>query len=143
MTNGHYREVFPAGKLQQSVTSVTVANNTAKTIDTTVPSGKRWILLSIRVTNPDDVQRTINIYKFKEAAKTNEIARFISNATNAGGRVHWPYNASPISSRVIPSSPAEIFDAGNTLSVVWAAGGVSGGGTDADGLVIEYLEVDV
>lgn len=136
------RHSFPAGKIGQEVTSVTLANNTAKTVDTTVPAGKKWILISIKITNPDDVQRTCSMYKYKEAAKTNVIKIYDSSAVGAGGTAQHPNSITGVRTATeFHPQPAEILAPGNTISVGWAAGGASSGGTDADGLVIEYLEV--
>lgn len=142
---------FPhAGKLVQDVTSITLANNTAKTEDNTVPANKRWLLLNIRITNPDDVTRTVTVYKYKEAAKTNIIKQWEGVDIATTGAINLPKNqmladANKGSNRAHAEFPkqGDVCDAGNTISVTWAAGGASSGGTDADGLVLEYLEVDM
>jgi len=136
--------VWLAGRLKQVVTSITLVNNVAKTQDTTVPTGERWILLSIKVTNIDDVIRSTEIDKWKEAAKTSRIKKYCKSNIAASGTMQWPKD-SPISGdeQHWPSAPAEILDPGNTISVVWSAGGASAGGTDADGLVIEYLRFPI
>lgn len=134
---------FPGGKPEQSVTSITLVNNTQKIQLVTVPTGKIWILLGIKVRNPDDVDRAVTIRKYKEAAKTNEIAVLFSVSLATGVAGHWPTEGlSSTASRPSSTKPAEIMIAGNSLEITWAAGGASAGGTDADGLVIEYLELD-
>jgi len=133
----------PLARLVQAVTSITLVNNTSKTEDVTVPAGKRWRLLGIKITNPDDVQRAISITKYKEAAKTNIIRTLVSYATlGAGGEANWP-NSRTALINTNELFHEEILDAGNIISVTWVTGGASTGGTDADGLVVEYLEVDV
>lgn len=134
---------FPAGKLKQEVTSITVVNATAKTVDTTVPTGKMWILLAVKMVNPDDVARVGVITKWKEAAKTNRLKTYISASISAGVTNQFPSNPANTNQQRYPSNPAEMLMAGNTIEVTWASGGASTGGTDADGLVIEYLEIDV
>lgn len=140
----NFRWVFHGGELVQDVTSVTLANNTAKTVDTVVPSGKRWLLLSIKVTNPDNVDRVVVINKWKEAAATNKIKTYLSTTVTAGGAVerHTGFTPSSTSNQVGIQYP-EILDEGNLIRASWAAGGASAGATDADGLVIEYLEIDL
>lgn len=134
---------FQGGKLVQAVTSVTLVNNTALTIDITVPTGKRWILLGIKAVNCDDVSRVIVMTKYKESAKTNVVVLYGSPSVAAGAMVVWPATTAASTSRWSASMPGEILEPGNTITVQWVAGGVSAGATDADGLVIEYLEVDI
>lgn len=132
----------PGGTLVQSVTSVVVVNNTAKTLDTVVPAGERWILLSVKLTNPDDVNRPVWLHKFKEAGKTNMLAKLaIVTSVGALADNNWPTAPTISTSRMIAANPSEILEAGNTLESYWGAGGASTGGTSADGLVIEYLKV--
>lgn len=132
--------VGPGGEPFQDPTSVALVNNTAKTIDVTVPAGKKWVLLAIKMMNPDDVARVLDINKWKEAAKTTEIARLENISLGAGGIIHWPNTDATSVIRTTASNPAEIMSAGNTLEFQWASGGASTGATDADGIVIEYLE---
>lgn len=133
---------FPGGKLKQPVTSLTLVNNTEKVEDIAVPTGKIWVLLSVKARNPDDVTRDISVRTYKEAAKTNQISILTTQTVVPASVVQWP-NTDPSSLyRQIPSVPAELLAAGNVLEITWAAGGASAGGTDADGLVIAYLEID-
>lgn len=129
------------GKLVQPITSVTLVNNTEKIIDKTVPSHKRWLLLSVKMVNCDNVARTLSIQKWKEAAITNHIKTLTTAATAAAARLQYP-NSSNNLWDYSPLPQLEILSAGNTLRFIWGAGGVSAGATDADGLVIEYLEVE-
>jgi len=136
---------FPGGKLKQEVTSVVLVNNTAKTIDTVVPTGKRWLLLGVKLTNIDDVTRDVSVTLYKEAGKTNVLATlmFVSAlAANGAAILMWPNNYVSTTSKIEKSSDPILLVAGNTINVYWATGGASTGATDADGLVIEYLEVD-
>jgi hypothetical protein len=134
--------MFPAGNFVQEVTSVTLVNTTAKTVDITVPAGKRWMLIGIKASNPDDVNRIITIRKYKEAAKTNEIKTMASSTVTATtGKQQWPSGAG--TDAETQRQVYEVAEAGNTYSVTWSDPGASSGGTAADGLVIEYLEVAV
>lgn len=133
---------FPGGRLGQDTTSVVVANNTARTIDTTVPTGKRWMLLGIKFTNPDNVSRDCSLRIYKQAAKTNLMYELgIYGTVTAGAARVWPNTQTGLhfSQFWFPV----ILDAGNTIQLQLAAGGTSAGGTDTDGLDIEYLEVQV
>lgn len=134
--------VFPGGQFKQEVTSVVLVNDTAKTIDLLVPAGKYWIILDIKAINGDDVARNILISKYLEAAATNLIGVLYDAARNAGAHAYFPNMDNANYPRHVASSPAELAIGGNIIRITWAAGGASTGATDADGLVIEYLEVN-
>lgn len=132
---------FPGGKLKQEVTQVVLVNNVAKTVDTSVPAGKLWLLLSIKLNNSDDVTRDMHIKVFKEAAKTNLVHPLVSAAAVAAGAdLVWPNNVSAGGVHNI-SFPC-ILVAGNKIECYWEAGGASAGATDVDGLVMSYSEID-
>jgi len=130
------------GRKKSDVTSITLANNTAKTVDSTVPANKRWLLLGVKAMNPDDVGRDLYIDHYKEAAKTNLIRRLAAETPAAGARTQWPSSVAGDVTKT-PKHDLMVMDAGETISILWAAGGASSGGTDADGLVVDYLEVQV
>jgi len=130
---------FPAGQIQQVVTSITLVNNTAKTVDTAVPAGKVWLLRSVKVCNPDDVARNTTGHIYKEAGKTNVVQQFFGAAQAATTCYHYPGSSGVAGAGQEPI----VLTGGNVISVVWGSGGASAGGTDADGLVIEYQEVAV
>lgn len=135
--------VWLAGKKKDNVTSITLVNDTAKTQDVTVPTGKAWLLLAFSVTNPDNVARDVTVTLYKEAAKTNVLQVLGVKAAmdaNAAARYHGPGNLTNYSQGDLYALPLE---AGNTISVTWAAGGASAGATDADGLVVEVMEIPV
>lgn len=148
MSEQVYAWTFQGGDLKQVVTSVVLVNATAKTLDTVVPTGKRWKLLGVKAINGDDVTRDINVFIYKEPAKTNVLRKLIRiDAVLANGGVcQWPnYHVTTTATTGCNAlhQPAEvILAAGNVISVVWATGGASTGATDTDGLVIEYLEID-
>jgi len=135
----------PLARLRQIVTSVTLVNNTAKTIDTTVPTGKKWRLLNIKATNPDDADRNIQAKIWKEAAKTNYLA-FLGLAgvsASLAETFHVPNHFMDATNMKYLNRKDFFLDEGNTIEVVWATGGASTGATDADGLIIEVLEIGV
>jgi hypothetical protein len=125
------------GTVVNLITSVTLVNNTEKIIDISVPTGERWQILSLRFLNPDDVQRACSFKVFKEAAKTNFVVWLLAPALTAGAAGQWPSNTSSTTTMTIP--PA-ILAEGNIIEAKWAAGGASAGGTDADGLVVNYIK---
>lgn len=136
--------MFPGGRLEQAVTSIALVNNTVKTVDTTVPTSKRWKLLSVKATNPDNVARVFGCKIYKEAALTNKIRTILSKSMAAAEELYWPNGSSfGVDSDHFEGWCDIVLDAGNTINCVWATGGASAGGTDADGLVIEYLEMPV
>lgn len=126
---------------KQEVVEVVLVNNTAKAIDVEVPDGKIWLLLSIKMVNPDNVTRVIYVSWYKESAKTNLIGTLCYASTTTGGSLTWP-NTQEDALHIQCWFPC-ILKNGNVLSFNWAAGGVSAGGTDADGLVYTYLEIDI
>ncbi|MFH1327294.1 MAG: hypothetical protein ABIH76_00340 [Candidatus Bathyarchaeota archaeon] len=134
----------PMERLKQEVTSVTLVNNTAKTEDVTVPQGERWLLLGAKLANPDDVARVVGIDIYKEAAKTNLLRQLFQFSANASTSRQWPsWPSGSTSGSCTFQFALVILDAGNTLKCFWEAGGASAGGVDADGLVIEYLKVEI
>ena len=136
-----FAETFPSGSVKSSITSITLVNNTSKTQDIVVPSDCVWVLESVRFTNPDNVDRSVNVKIFKEAAKTNELAFLFSATVTAGSVGHYPAVASNV---VLGHTGYPLtLGAGYVISVTWAAGGVSAGGTDADGLTIMYRELSL
>lgn len=132
---------FQGGELVQSVTSVVFVNNTTKTVDFTVPAGKRWLLQTIKGRNADDVTRSTNISKYVEAAKTNLIKQYYNANLTTLQTMVWPNN-DDLGFERTNAYHQDIWIAANTLSIAFLAGGASTGATDADGIVLEYLEVD-
>jgi len=120
-------------------------NNTAKTQDITVPQGERWVLLGVKMANGDDVTRDVSCMVYKEAAKTNLLkSLFYYAAVGAGSIRLWPsWPSGGTSGAFIYQTHLIVLDPGNTLSCIWATGGASTGAVDADGLVVEYLKVEI
>ena len=140
MTDPH----VPMERLKQDVTSITLVNNTAKTEDVTVPQGERWSLLSVKMANADDVDRVVQCDVYKEVAKTNLIKRLLYETCTANDKHRqWPCHTTATSGNTMGDYAPVILDAGNTLEFTWAAGGASAGAVDADGLVVEYLKVEI
>lgn len=137
---------FLAGRFTDNLTSVALVNNTEKVIDVTVPAGKRWFLMFVRMVNADDVARTIIAIIYKEAAKTNILLPlFTKSGLGAAGVIVYP-SSMPTSAGAYMAGacapPGIILEAGHTISFTWATGGASTGATDADGLCVAVLEVD-
>ena len=128
--------IFQGGEHIQSVTEVVLVNNVTKTIDTTVPLGERWLLKHVKVVNADNVNRGFSLTLYKETAITNLIEWFENGTLNTGSVYSWP---NLTVSKSINYFRTRLLKAGNTVRLVLAAGGVSTGSTDADGLIIEYL----
>lgn len=135
---------FPGGELKQEVTSLTLVNATTKNLNISVPAGKQWILISIRMVNADDVNRLCWVTLYKEVAKTNVLLDNLLNSTlGATAAQIWPNQQTTTTVVNVANLPMLlVLKAANTLSFTWASGGASTGATDADGLVVTYLELD-
>lgn len=138
MPEVHY--TFPAGKKETEIQSLTLVNNTAKTVDITVPTAQKWLLLHVKITNPDNVARSCTIDRYLEAAKTHYIERLTIGNVGAGAWLQYPNNTSGALTDNQAYYPI-ILNAAETLELGWGAGGASAGGTDADGIVVEYLRL--
>lgn len=128
----------------QLVTSVEVVNNTAKTIDVTVPANQEWMIQHIKIVNPDDVSRVTTIIAYIEAAKTNILAELMSLTMTTLQTIYWAHNELTTSATKLIEMTSQMpltLIAGNTISFVWASGGASTGATDADGLVVAYRRI--
>lgn len=137
--------IYPGGILKTIITSVTLVNNVAFQILQTVPAGRRRILLGVRMVNCDSVARVLRMDLYNEAALTNLIKalEYVSIATTAA--LQWPdFRSNNTAPDMSPMDHLVILDPGHTLALTWAAGGASaGGGPDADGCVVQYLEVPI
>jgi len=134
------------GRIVDNLTSVVLVNNTAKTIDITVPANRRWVLYFIKAVNNDDVNRNITVSLYKEAAKTNLLANLGYKAAVLanGGSITIPSHVpAAIESLNINAAFPLPLDHGHTISVTWATGGASTGSTDADGLAVYVKEYDL
>ena len=140
------------GKIIHDVTSLTLVNNTAKTLNIVAPVGKKWLVVSIKVTNPDDQARTVYGILWKEAANTNKVMGLFYKADlAASGEICSPSYSPTAIGAYQSQGGLPILLKGRTASgatddteivITWATGGASAGGTDADGLVVTALELD-
>lgn len=133
--------IFLGGELIVDVDSITLVNATAKEHLITVPSGERWLILTMKCHNADDVTRQILIRIYKEAAKTNEIAWLVKMDATTGTAAHWPNQDIGDQQFLFMNnawSPI-VLEAGHTIQFYYASGGASAGSVDADGVVITYL----
>lgn len=132
---------FPGGQKVKAITSLTLVNNTAKNLDLLCGTGKIIIILHVRAINADNVNRGVLIRHYNEAAATNLISMVCSATIVTLEVLQWPNTDMDELQSTTLFYPL-ILVAGNILRISWAAGGASAGATDADGLVIEYLEID-
>lgn len=133
-----FAQTFPSGSVRVSTTSITLANNTAKTQDITVPTDSEWVIELIKANNPDDVARAITMTLYQTSAKTVKLGIInYASSVNANANSHFPNNDDLATSN---SNQIQnlLIGAGMTIEVVWAAGGASSGGVAADGLTILY-----
>lgn len=145
-----FAETFMGGILKYNITSVVLVNNTAKTIDISVPVGMRWRILHAKQVNDDNVDRAADVNIFDVAAATNMLDTLIkaNTLTKSGGRQDWPSDAHADADENNGRQPV-ILDGADPISsspiirFYWAAGGASAGSTDADGCVLIILEMRV
>jgi hypothetical protein len=138
-----FAETYPSGSIKATPTSVTLVNNTAKTVLITVPSDTVWVIQSIRVTNPDNVTRDTYLRLWKEVGMTTKIANLYYAALNTVTDFMYP-NPNAVGNTYM-EQPAEnlVLGPGMTLEIYYAAGGASAGGTDAYGIVVFYRELSL
>mgnify|MGYP005807211317 CR=1 FL=1 len=134
---------FPGGKFVQDITSVTLVNATTLNIAKTVPAGKRWLLISIKALNPDNVDRVVTFSIYYEVALTNLLRTLNTESLTAAGAeaLQWPAVGTAPTHTTSPEWCLVLMAPGNTLNIQWLTGGASAGATDADGLILEYLEL--
>jgi len=130
--------VFPGGRLQREIQDVTVTNNTTKTIYVTVPAGKLWLLLGVRMVNPDDVARALSLQV--RDSDDNLICVLATKNTSSNQALQWPNTASSDNEKRNPTF--QLLKGGDKLRCNWPAGGASSGGTASPGLIVEYLELE-
>jgi len=117
--------ILKARKLYQSKGTTTLADNTAKAIDFTVPPGKVWKLSYIFMENGDDVSRSCQAYLLDDSG--NLIGFIGSLSVNAGSHVTFPLNNGD---RVNCRGYCNILvKGGNKVRLYWTAGGASSGGS--------------
>ena len=126
---------YPAGLKFKTTVPVTLVNNTQKVEEVAPAAGKRWLLLNIKLTNSDDVAREIEIITLDTVDVLSLL--WTDAAVGAGAVKNWPDIDYPWHPVILDGT------VGDKLRITWAAGGASAGGTDADGLVVQALEIDV
>jgi len=129
---------FPGGRRNLNRTQVVFVNNTAKTVNITVPAGERWFLLWGKIINADDVARncSVAIYDVDNAI----IGTLRELAALAASGYELLKTVPGTISLLDPSNPV-ILEAGDYVNFYWAAGGASAGGTGYIYLVC--LELDL
>jgi len=123
-------------KFYQEIDSVTLANNTSKVLNLTVPSGKIWIIHQIMMHNGDDVQRNCRVRITDSSG--NNLAELGAQSLGAGV---VQYNMVGTPRNVADNYPGCVrkVKGGNKISLQWDAGGASSGGTA--NYCISYEEV--
>jgi hypothetical protein len=138
----HLQYVFQGGYKKNNITSVVLVNNTAKTLDLTPGDGKRWQLLSARMVNIDDVNRNLSAAHYAEAAATNMLSQWcINTAISQNNGMHFPNVSYSDKKELLGSVVPVIIEDTEMVRFTWNAGGVSAGGTDADGLICQVMEI--
>lgn len=136
-----FAEIFPSGLITSHVEAVTVVNNTQKLIDWSVPTDTLRVLEGYTMTNPDSVARDLYARLYSSAAKTERLMYLsIGGSTPAGSHTCFPNN-DDLAAGYSNNKQSVPLGPGMTVEFTWAAGGVSAGGTDTDGLAILYREL--
>lgn len=108
-------------------TSVTLVNNTAKTVDLTVPSNERWIPRHGYIKNFDDVTRTCRVQIYNDDDVRIGFLLYDTAIVAAGYQI-FP-NKAQSSSRELDDQLELIMLPGWYIRFQWDAGGASTGGT--------------
>jgi len=130
------------GRKVIDITSLTLVNNTAKTIDITCGANNRWILKSILQKNCDDIQRNCYV-THKTAAGITIVFLIQGNALVALAEQNWPSLALVDLTEVGNPGFDYILEATEFIRLAWDAGGASTGATDADGVIVQVMEMDI
>lgn len=123
------------------VYSVTLANNTAKTVSVTVPEEEEWAVQSILMRNPDDVARACNVQlKTPSMGGTNHMVGKLVDGENAvaAAWVSYPSLAYATAKELNFAGGLFVAPAGSLIYFDWAAGGASSGGTVSNGILIQF-----
>lgn len=113
--------------LYQSRDSVSLSNNTTKSLILTVPKGKIWRVYAIYMHNGDDVSRNLSVFILNG---NNNIVHKLAYASGVGaGVTREMLGYIPSSVSEYGCVPPVIIKGGNKLKLNWAAGGTSSGGT--------------
>ena len=113
--------------LYQSAQSTSLANNTDKIIDLTVPQGKIWIVHAIHMHNGDDVSRNMEAWI---ADSSNIVLHRLGIISGAPAGSHYEiFGYVPTSSQTHGTKQPIKIKGGNKLRLKWTAGGASSGGT--------------
>jgi len=130
------RDVYQ-GIFKKNKTSVTLANNTLKNQDITVPTGKMWTVLRGRIHNGDDVARNCNVICYDSAAV--EMQTLDADAALAAGAVRTFPRANQTGAEESWHQP-NVLEATDYVRFQFKAGGASSGGTSV--IMLHVLERD-
>jgi len=122
--------------------SVTLVNNTKKTIKKTVPVYKKWLVFGALIHNPDDVARGCQIRCLRTDNESFGNMLAWNTTINAGDKIRVPNPSQNSQYEFAPASYPIILSEGEVIEFTWEAGGASSGGS-SNLTVLEYIEVDV
>ncbi|MFQ6116225.1 MAG: hypothetical protein ACE5NG_19355 [bacterium] len=130
----------PAGRpIHTDAQSTTLVADTAKSVDVTVPTNKRWLISNIMIHNGDDQARTCYVYIYD--SNNVLLAILIADVSLASdGREYWPEEAPP-GTNALTVAPL-ILHAGWYLRFRWGAPGVASAGGTAY-YIVNGVEVDM
>lgn len=117
------------GVFLDNETDVTLVNNTAKTETITVPTGKRWKILSAKLNNADNVNRDCSI---QVTDPSNNVHTILVPTTTvaANGILYFPSaDHDTTGGCYAQGSSLPIVNQFEKIKFVWAAGGASAGGS--------------
>lgn len=114
------------GKFKKNKANVTLANNTLKDEDVTVPAGLEWTVLRGQIYNGDDVARDCSVICY-DSADVEMRTLDIEAALAATTRRQFPRNNQTTIED--PYRNPLVLEAGDYVRFKFKAGGASAGGT--------------
>ena len=120
---------LPASILHQARASTTLANNTTKNVDLTVPNGKRWLVYMVNMTNGDDVDRSCNVFILDGSGNTLHVLGYATISAGGGSSKELLGGMETGTNTTYFRKVPILVKGGNKLRLTWNAGGASSGGT--------------
>jgi len=130
---------FPGGESVAETKTITLASNTAATVDVTVPADELWLLWSAHIHNGDDVSRACAIVVRSDWTGVDyPFMDLMSLTLSAGAYGHFPNGSGGASN---PNVTPILLFSGDMLRFSWAAGGLSTGGTARYGYKVQKVRI--